>query len=213
MHTHRQIFLDRCLASATALAGAAWVHLKTHPTSFLRFVVRVGYQLIPGGIRNAFCQMMMFDHARDRQVFKHNRSECVYQFPTKLMRNILAPVGYSFVNTSNNLPSSGSFWRTLFFLAQCSLRSCKVFLITTEKARVGNLFSRRECGKFRKVHINTDHSFGYVRLWAKLFLNRKADKPLSSGRTAQRDGLDRSFHHCPTLLGDHGRRDHLRCLG
>jgi hypothetical protein len=194
MHAHRQIFLDRRLAPATALTCAAWINLKTHPTSFLRFVACVGYQVIPGSVSYAFCQTVMFNHARDRQVFKHKDAERTHELAAFLMRNILAPVCSPFMNTSDDLSSSGACRRSFFLSAQFPLRTRQVFLITTKETRGREGFTSRKGGKLLKTHINTDRSFRYIFLLCMLLLNREADKPLPGRGTAQRDDLDRSFH-------------------
>ena len=164
MNTHGQILLDHRHTTATALRGAARVNLNTHATSFFRFVAGVRYQLVPRGIGNAFRQAMILDHACDRQVFKHNRAERIYQFATDLVREILSSVCYAFVNTSNCLAAFGAFRCPFFFLAQFPLRSCQVFLITTEEPRIGDGFTSRKGGKCLKTDIDTDRCIRHI-LW------------------------------------------------
>lgn len=138
--------------------------------------------------------MVVFDHACDSEIFKHNRSETIDQLSALLMRKILTSAGYALMNTGNHVASFGACRRTLFFLAQFPLRTRQVVFITTEEAWIRDCFSGREGGELRKTHIYADNSFRYVclRLW--FFLNRETDKPLPNRRTAQGNGLNLSFH-------------------
>ena len=79
MNTHGQILLDHRHTTATALRSYAWVNLNIRATSLFRFVARIGGELVPRGIGNAFRQAMIFDHPRDVQVLKDNDTKPIDQ--------------------------------------------------------------------------------------------------------------------------------------
>src|SRR5262245_30075431 len=158
MHTVAQGFLDHRSTAATALRCSAWVNLDIHSTSIFHFVARIGGELSPRCIRNAFRHAVVPDHPRDAQVLKHDNAEAIDQLSALLMSKVLAPTSYPFVDTSNNPAPSCPFQTALLLLGQAALCSFQVTLITPKETRVGDRFARRERGELLKTDIHADCS-------------------------------------------------------
>jgi hypothetical protein len=190
MYTVAQGFLDHRPTAATALRCSAWVNLDIHPTSIFRIVARIGGQLSPHCIRNAFRQAVIFDHRCDSQVLEHDNAEAIDQLSAFLMSKVLASIGYPLMDTRHNSASTCSFCRSLRLFAQAALCSFQVTLITPKETWVGNRFARRERGELLKTDIHADCGLHYVGNRCALALHGKSDKPLATPASPQRDGFD-----------------------
>src|SRR5206468_1744410 len=153
MHTDTQGFLNHCSAPATALACAAWINLDIRPTSIFRFVARIGGELIPCSIRDAFRQAVVFDHPCDAQVLKHDCAETVHQLVALLMGKVLASVRYPLMDAGNDFASFDSPWCSLWLLTQATLRSFQVMFIAAKEARVVDRLARRERSELHQSDI------------------------------------------------------------
>lgn len=193
MYTDAQRLLDHRSAPATALTGAAWVNLDIRPTSIFRFVARIGGELIPRCISNAFRQTVVLDHPCDAQILKDNQAKTVDQFSAFLVSKVLAPVRYSLMDAGNNLASPRSFWRSFRLFAQAALRSCEIFFATTKKAGVINRLTSRERSKLLQPDIHAYGGWWHIGNLSALLFHRERDKPLAGTTTPQRDGFDAAF--------------------
>ncbi len=93
MHTNGQRLLHQSSAARTHPGCVAWINQYHHTTSIFSFVRGVGDQLIPGCIRNAFCQTMILKHVLDPQIFKSHKAKAIHQFTAFLVSKVPAPIG------------------------------------------------------------------------------------------------------------------------
>jgi hypothetical protein len=193
MHADTQRLLDHRSAPATALRCAAWVNLDIRSTSIFRFVARIGGELLPGGVSNAFRQEVIFQHPCDAQVLENDHAETIDQLPAFLMREVLTPVGYPLMDASNNHPTPRSFWSSLRLFAQAALRSLQVALIAPKEARVVYRLASRERGKLLKTDIYTNSRFRHVGGLLTRFFDRKGNKSLAGTTMPKCDGFDSAF--------------------
>src|SRR5712692_7935747 len=68
MRTHRKRLLDNLPTPIAFLRGVAGVHSDHLMTSSLSLIFKDIEERAPGGIHDAFCQMMVLDHAVDIEV-------------------------------------------------------------------------------------------------------------------------------------------------
>src|SRR4029453_7066825 len=94
MYTDAQSLFDHRSAPTTALRCFAWINLDIRPTSIFRFVARIGRQLSPRCICNAFRQAVVLDHPCDAQVLEHDNAKAIDQLSAFLMSKVLAPTSY-----------------------------------------------------------------------------------------------------------------------
>lgn len=193
MHTNAQRLLNHRSAPATALRCSAWINLDIRPTSISRFVARIGSELIPCCIRDAFRQTVVFEHSCDAQILKHDDAKTINQLSAFLMGKVLAPIRYSLMDTSEDLAPSCSLWRSLRLFAQAALRPLQVMLIAAKETRVVYYLASRKRGEFLKTDIHADSRFRHVGGLLIRFLNGKGDKPLTGTASPQGDSLNTSF--------------------
>ncbi len=138
MNTNAQILFDQLPTAATAFAGVARVNQYDTAASLSRFARRVLYQLIPRGIRNAFCQAVVFEPARDIQIFKCDDTETIDQIATLLMRKVRTPVRYPRVDLAKQHLLKCVFFPILGLLCRVfsSLHTFQIGFITPKETRV-----------------------------------------------------------------------------
>ena len=146
MHTHGQILFDRLTASRTEFACVAWVNLYALSTSIRSFIESELHKLIPSCIGNAFSQRVILDHAPDIQILKGDDSEQGYERVRELVREVATTISDALMDAPRRFAS-------LF-----ALGFCQSLLVRAKKSWVGNLFTRRECGKVRESNIYSDAS-------------------------------------------------------
>jgi hypothetical protein len=209
MHTHGQCFLNHDATGRTALRRATRINLHTRTTSIFRFVGRVGDQLIPCGIRNAFRQAVIHDHPRNTQVLKDNQPELGHKATTQFMREVLAPIRNAFVNAAHNPLVILAFGRAFRVLAHATLRPCKRLFIRAKEARIRNILARGEGSELLQANVNANSGtgmFGGLRITT---IARHNQIPvISAAREGQ--GFDCAFNrtmqhdsHVPNVLKVH----------
>ncbi len=144
MHPYRQVFLGDPVTPATALRRTAGVNRDIRSTSICSFVARIGCELVPCGIRNAFRQAVILDHPRDRQVLKYDNAELGHQATAQLVREVLAPMRNSFVDAPHNALVILVFGRAFGVLTHPSLRPRKRLFIHAKEAWIGDGFTTRQ---------------------------------------------------------------------
>lgn len=179
MHTDAQSFLNHGSTAATTLRRTAWIDLDIRSTSIFRFVARIGGELIPCGIRNAFRQTVIFEQPCDTQVLEHNHAEAVDQFPAFLMGEVLTPVGDPFMNTGNDRTALCSLWRSFWLFAQAALRSLQVAFVGAKETRMSNRLASRKRSKLLKTDSHADRRFWHVASDNPLAFHGKGDEPLT----------------------------------
>jgi hypothetical protein len=65
MGANTQTPMDECATTATCLGGGARVDSDHLMSSLLSFGFKNGEKCAPGGVHDAFGQVMVFDHPRD----------------------------------------------------------------------------------------------------------------------------------------------------
>ena len=194
MHPYTKRLLDHERTSATALACAAWVDHYHTCSSFFRFARGVVHQLIPGGISDAFRQMMMLEHTRNRQIFEHDHAKLINQLSAELMGKIFPPICDSLVNTSNHFPALNTLWRPLFLGTQAPRCPLQVARIAPEEAWVGNHLTRTRGSKLFHSNVNPNRCLRYA-VWRLCFLfSRKTDVPFARTVALAGNGFACSFN-------------------
>jgi hypothetical protein len=210
MDTHGQILRPEgtrhTLTAATALARTAWVNFDIRSTGTCSLVARIGGELVPGSIRNAFRQRVVADHPCDAQVFEHDDAKLVDQSAAELMHKVLPPVRNPFVDMRNNLSPFTAFRRSLFGPAELALGFDKCPFIRAKEARIGDLFARRKRREMRQANIHPNGALCFGQ-WFRLRLNREAGKPFAGGGTPDRECLDRTVNR---TMGKHLHASDLR---
>lgn len=162
MHAHAQRFVHYHATGGTPLRSATWINLNTDSTGSFRLVLGVRDQVTPGGIRNAFRQRGMLDHARDVQILKYNHPKLIDQTATEFVSKVRATVRNPLVYPAHNPLVILAFRRTLGVLAHASLRPCQRLLILTEKARVRDLLARGQGGKVGQPDVD---AYSMASMW------------------------------------------------
>ena len=210
MNPYTKRLFDHERTPATALAYTAWINQYDTCSSFFRFERCVLQQLIPRGIGDAFCQMMILEHTGDSQVLEHNCSKLVNEFPTHLMREVLAPVGNPLVATGNHLSPLDTPQSTLFFGTQPTRCLFQIMRIVPKKAWVGNHFTRAQGGKLFQSNVNPNRSLWHICSWRCCLLSRKTDVSFARAVALAGNGFDCSFNgtvevhcYCTHFAQDH----------
>jgi hypothetical protein len=204
MHPNAQIFGHQLLTLTTALAGIPRVNQYDALASLFRFARRVPHELIPRRIRYAFRQTVVFEHPLRIQVLKNKRSETIEQLPAFLMGKVRALICDPLVDASDNFSAFRPIQTTLFSFGQFPLHFRQFVFFSSEKARIGDLLTIRQGSERREAKIYSNGTpIWRKRLWRDN--HTKADKPLASGRTPQRNRLDLPFDR--TMQDDLDRPD------
>ena len=90
MDSIREGLFDDHATSGTHLRRIPGIHQDHTRTSLLRFVLRDRDEQIPGNIREAFCQTMVFLHIFDIQIIEYNLTVLVHH-PAGRLKCKIAP--------------------------------------------------------------------------------------------------------------------------
>lgn len=209
MYTHGQCFLNHSTTGRTALRCATRINLNTDSTSIFRFVLCVGDQLIPRGIRNTFCQAVILDHPRNTQVLKNNRAELRHKTTAEFMREVLAPIRNAFVNAAHNPLVVLAFGRAFGMFRHAALRLCKRLFIRAKEARVGHKLTRGQGSELFQPNVNAN-SRTVVVDWLRIAKIAGHDQipVISAARERQRfdgavDWAVQHDSHVPNVLEVH----------
>ena len=178
MNTNTQVFRNSRLTPRAALSCTTRVNFDIHPTSIFRFVLDALSKLSPSYITNASVHTspVTIHHLLDLQFLDSNDAKLINQFPCFLMGKIMSSIGYPLVDTRHNCLNPSSFRRSLLQLRQFSLSLGKRLLISPEKARIVNLFSRGQSGEALQPDIKPNRLVGW-RQWLRFILYREASIP------------------------------------
>lgn len=182
MNSIAQIFWNTMAASRAILRRVCGVHKYHFSTSVFCFVRKALRELRPCRIGNTFSKAVIMNHAIHIQVFNGDYAKPVYEFPTRLMREIIAAIRNALMNTSDRFTPILSFRRPLFFFRHAPLRFSQRFFIGSKKPWIGNLIASGKCGETGKPDINANH-FVRSQRWSRFYFTRDGGKPLP-GRCA-----------------------------
>lgn len=180
VNTLGQVFLDNFTAARTHLRGVVWINKYHTPTSTFCFVRSVPYQLVPRSITDAFVHAteIVLLHALNIQVLKDDNLEFVYQAPAELMRKVLAPACYPFVDVLDNTLVLSVLGTSLFTSREFSLRFCKFLFVFAEESRILDLLTSAQGRKVDQPKINANnHCRWQQRPWINL--TRKICPPVA----------------------------------
>ena len=155
MNPNGQSLLNHCSTARALLGGVARINQYDHTTSILSFVRGECDQLMPGCIRDTFCQTMVLEHVFTIQLFKGNHAETIYPFTAQLMSEIPALIGNALMDVLNYLASLRSLRGSLLRLREFTLCFGKCLLIPAKEAWIFNLHTIGQGSKSFKPNINT----------------------------------------------------------
>ena len=110
MHTFTELFGDTMLAARAVLRGVCWRHLDCYSTGTCCLVRGNPYKLAPGYVRNGLRQAMILHHVGNLQGFKGQHAVGVDHPASRLVTEIVAPVGNPFMDMGNHLTAFRSGW-------------------------------------------------------------------------------------------------------
>lgn len=159
MNPNGQRLLNHGSTARALLGGMARINQHDHPTSILSFVRGVYDQLMPGCIRDAFCQTMILKHVFTIQPFKGYHAETIYPFTAQFMREIPALIGNTLMDMLNRLASLRSLRGSLLRLREFTLGFGQCLLLPAKEAWIFNLHAIGQGSKSFKPHINPHSPF------------------------------------------------------
>ncbi len=181
------------MAPAAILRRVCWVDLDKLPASFCRFARQLREKGRPRRIMNALSKTMVMRHAVDVQVFNRYHAELIDDSTALLMGEVVTPETSPFMHTGDRFAVLTSLGGTLRQFAQLALDFGKSFFFLAEKARVGNLFTRREGRERLESHINAHLGLNGVKS-LRFALDREGHVPLASRGAMHGTRLDPALH-------------------
>ena len=191
--TNGQGFFNQSATTRTHLGRVARVNCYHAATGPFCLVRRVLYQLIPGGVTDAFIQAVpaLGLHLLNVQVLKGDELVAVHQLPAELVGEIPTAVGYSFMDMLDNSLVLAIFGRAFFGFTQAALRLSECLFVTPEKAGILDFLTRAKGSKGFQAHIYTNYS-GHRGQGFGRELAREASVPVTKTIVANSQCLDGS---------------------
>src|SRR6202142_4284378 len=189
MHTNGQRLLNQSSATRTHLGCVVWINQYNHTTSIFSFVHGVCYQLIPGCIRNAFCQTVILKHVLDPQIFKSHKAKAVHQFTAFLVSKVLAPIRNALMDMLYCRTALRPVRSSFFCLRKFALRFGKFLFIPAKEPWIMNVFSVGKRSKILQTHIYPYCQF-IERQWFGFDFAREASIPVSNSILLNSERLD-----------------------
>ena len=176
------LFVLKSTISAGLAAGEEGRDLHYHSASPCGFVFQLPEEFTPGGIRNAFCQMVVPQHPLHIEVLHTNDLVLIHQCGGQLMKHVVAAIAY-FLMAASNLdsllfPVGGTMLpsgQLALFTPQPNFRFPQILWILVFLPIAVNR-------KGFEANVQSNHCID-TGLWFNLHLAEDRHKILSAGRT------------------------------
>jgi hypothetical protein len=172
-----------------------WVNLYEHPIGPFCLIACHLYQLIPGGIANAFVHTTVIAvlHVFDSQVLEYDNLVVFYQPKTQFMDKIFPTILDTSMDMLNNPLVFAILACALLALGKSTLCFGEVLLFVAKKARVRDNVAIGKHGEVLQAKINSYH-IGNGRKWLWFKVNHKTSVPIAKAISLDMQLLDLAFN-------------------
>lgn len=194
--SHGKVFWDSFFALAANLRSTIRIHHQNARTSLFRFERDDGNELTPTDIMNVFCQVRIFDHVLDGQIFEFNRVESLNEFIRFLKMKVLSLTLDFFMFPRQQFSGLASV--RSFFLGTTTKTTLCCFQFALgffDEARIFNSFTRRKRHCRFNPGIKTNRFTRRVQVFDGLIVGGENNVPtihFTRDRTCFDSSLDRT---------------------
>jgi hypothetical protein len=150
---------------------------------------------------NALGETVVVRHPFDRQVFNGDRIKLIDDATAVLMGKVAPPPCDAFMHMRDCVAAFGALWRSYTAIAMSTafamsaLCPGKRFLLTTEKARVGDRCAGAQSSKAFQPHVNPHLLSGFGQWRWFTTLTGEANVPFAGAAATDGGRLGRAFQH------------------
>ena len=158
MNSNTQVFFNYCLTTRAPLRCSVGVYLDKLAPSFFRFGSKTVKEFTPASIADALGETMVLDHSSDVQIFNADHAKPIDDLTRLLVCKVMAVVGNTLVNASDNLSGFASWQTALWQRGEFALRLGKRFLFYSKESGIGYLVACRQSGKAGQSDIDSNRT-------------------------------------------------------